>query len=135
MSDAITALQTSIVAALNADGALSALIGADAVFDMAPKGKAAPFVTIVRHDLIVRDADLSPGNDHRLHLQLWHPEPSREKLMAMVERVVAVVTGTDLDSVSLNVTHVAHQRTETAIELKSGRARALVVFRLFSEPV
>jgi len=40
MTHAIAALQTSIVAALNADAALVALIGTDAVFDLAPKGPA-----------------------------------------------------------------------------------------------
>ncbi len=135
MTHAIAALQTSIVSALNADPALVALIGADAVFDMAPKGKTGPFIVIVRHDLIAHNTDLSPGNEHRLHLQVWHMEPSREKLLAMVDRVVAVMTSANLNSASLNVTNVNHQRCETAIDLKTGRARALVVFRLFSEPV
>jgi len=135
MTHAIAALQTSIVAALNADPALIALIGANAVFDMAPKGKAAPYIVVVRHDLIARNTDLSPGNEHRLHLQAWHIEPSREKLLAMVDRIVAVMTSANLDSVGLDVTNVNHQRCETAIDLKSGHARALVVFRIFSEPV
>jgi len=135
MTHAITALQTSIVSALNADPALVALIGLNAVFDMAPKGKTGPYIVVVRHDLMARNTDLSPGNEHRLHLQLWHMEPSREKLLAMVDRVVAVVTSANLNSVSLNVTNIDHQRCDTAIDLKSGRARALVVFRLFSEPV
>jgi len=89
----------------------------------------------VRHDLIARNTDLSPGNEHRLHLNVWHPEPSRAKLLEMVDRVVAVMTSANLNSVGLTVTQVNHQRCETAIDRKSGHARALVVFRLFSEPV
>lgn len=130
----IADLQASIIAALSADSALIASIGANAIFDMPPKAKSAPYIVILRHDLVVRDTDLAPGNDHRLQLQIWHTDPSREVVLALAERVTQVLSAADLSTATLVVTHLQQQRTETMIDRKSGLARALLVFRIFSEP-
>ncbi len=131
----ISDLQASIVSALSADIQLIAAIGNDAVFDMPPKGKSAPYIVILRHDLIAHDADISPGHDHRIQIQIWHNDPSRAAVLVLVDRVIEVMAGTDLSSLTLNVSHIQHDRTETAIDRKSGQARALLTFRVFSEPV
>ena len=131
----IADLQASIVAALSADTQLIAAIGSDAIFDMPPKGKRAPYLVILRHDLIAHDADISPGHDHRIQIQIWHNDPSRAAVLALAERVIAVLTTADLSSPTLHVSHVQLDRTETAIDKKSGQARASLVFRIFSEPV
>jgi hypothetical protein len=134
MTHPIIDLQTSIIGKLNADAPLVALIGANAIFDMPPKGKTAPYLAIIRHDLIVRDTDLTPGNDHRLQLRLWSPDPSRAKVLDAGERVIAVLISEMLSTVTLKVTTVRHQRTDTAIDLKTGRAYATMAFRILSEP-
>ncbi|HHG90662.1 MAG TPA: DUF3168 domain-containing protein [Devosia sp.] len=130
----IADLQASIVAALGADTQLVAAIGADAVFDMPPKGKRAPYLVILRHDLVTRDTDILPGHDHRVQIQAWHADPSRAAVLVLAERVITVMESTDLSSSTLSVSHIQLDRTETAIDRKSGQARALLVFRIFSEP-
>ncbi len=131
----IADLQASIVAALSADTQLIAAIGSDAIFDMPPKGKVAPYLVILRHDLIARDADISPGHDHRIQIQIWHNDPSRAAVLVLADRVIEVMASADLSTLTLNVSHVQHDRTETAIDRKSGQARASLAFRVFSEPV
>src|SRR5690606_11896233 len=64
----IIILQSALVGALKADAALVALTGTDGVFDAAPRGRPAPYVVIARHDLIARDGDAAPGQEHRLLL-------------------------------------------------------------------
>ncbi len=130
----IADLQASIVSALAADTQLIAAIGSDAVFDMPPRGKVAPYVVILRHDLLTHDTDLLPGHDHRIQIQIWHNDPSRAAVLVLADRVIEVMAGTDLSSLALNVSHVQHDRTETTIDRKSGQARALLVFKIFSEP-
>ncbi|MCF6303515.1 MAG: DUF3168 domain-containing protein [Devosiaceae bacterium] len=134
MSHPIIELQTSIISQLNADVPLTSAIGADGIFDMPPKGRSDPFLVFSRHDLIARDSDISPGNDHRIQIAIWVPEPNRAKALALAERVIQVVQIEPLNTINLRVTTVTHLRTDTAIEKKTGRAYATIYFRILSEP-
>lgn len=132
MSHPITALQVALIAALRADAGLAALVGGG-VFDAPPRGRAPPYVTIARHDLLPRDGDLAPGHEHRLLLQVLGDQPSRKAVLAIVERVLAVALDGALAPDGLVVTLRRHERTETSIDAKTGLARAAVTLRLFSE--
>lgn len=134
MTHPITALQSALVATLRADAALTALVGARAIFDAPPRDAMAPYIAIVRHDMLPRDGDAAPGNDHRLVLHLWHPDASRKAVLAMAERVLAVLLDGALLPVGLVVTNRTHERTDTAIELTTGTARAALTLRFFTEP-
>ena len=127
----ISLLQTALVAALKADPALVTLTGPDGVFDAAPTGRAPPYVVIARHDLLIRDADAAPGQEHRLQLHCWGDQPSRKRALDMAERVVAVSLA--LTAPGLVLTHRLHLRTDTVIDEATGLARAAVAIRVFSE--
>ena len=133
MSHPIIALQGPLVVALRADSALTALVGADAVFDGPPAGKRAPYVTIARHDVLRRDGDVAPGHEHRVLVHAWSSEASRKAVLAIAERVIAVAMAASLDD-DVVVTHRVHERTDTAIDRDTGFARAAVALRFFSEP-
>jgi hypothetical protein len=131
----IVELQGALVAALNDDAALVALIGSNGIFDAAPKGRQAPYGVIARHDVLARDGDDAPGLEHRVLVHLWHAEASRKAVLAMAERVVAVALGSGLHAAGLAVTHRAHLRTDTEVDGKTGQARAAVALRFFSEAI
>ncbi len=135
MTHPIIDLQISIVSKHSAEADLIALIGANAIFDMPPKGKSSPFIVVLRHNLIVHDFDNAPGNDHRIQMKIWVPEPNRSSVLAIADRVTSVLVSQDLSTPTLLITNARHQRTDTAIDLKSGRANAMLVFRILSEPV
>ncbi|MCZ4344882.1 DUF3168 domain-containing protein [Devosia neptuniae] len=126
----ITLLQTALVAALKADVALTAIIGDDGVFDAAPRGRAPPYVLIARHDVLTRNVDLAPGQEHRLQLHCWGDQPSRQRALDMAERVVAVTLA--LEAPELALSHIGHVRTDTVIDDDTGLARAAVAIRVFS---
>ncbi|MHA6298126.1 DUF3168 domain-containing protein [Devosia sp. CAU 1758] len=128
----IASLQTALVAALEADAALIALIGAGGVFDAPPRDRPAPYVVIDRHDMRQRDGDATPGQEHRVLLHCWSNQPSRKAALEIAERVVAVGAAA-LAPVDLLVTHAEHTRTETSIDTATGQARAAVMLRFFSE--
>jgi hypothetical protein len=128
----IAALQAALVAALDADAALAALIGAGGVFDAPPQNRPAPYVVIDRHDMRQRDGDQSPGQEHRVLLHCWSDQPSRKAALEIAERVVVAALG-GLAPVGLTVTHGEHMRTETTIDTATGQARAAVTLRFFSE--
>ena len=127
----ISLLQGALVAALKDDAALVAIAGADGVFDAAPNGRPAPYVVIVRHDVVQRDGDGTPGQEHRLLLHCWGDQPSRRRALDMAERVVDVAVA--FVAVGITVTHREHVRTETVIDKDTGLARAAVTLRFLSE--
>ena len=127
----ISLLQGALVSALKADTALVALVGPDGVFDAAPRGQPAPYVVIARHDMIQRDGDAAPGQEHRLLLHCWGDQPSRKRALDLAERVVAVAL--DFAAADITVTHREHVRTETVIDRDTGHARAAVALRFYSE--
>jgi hypothetical protein len=125
-------LQAALVDALQADAALTALIGPGGVCDAPPRGRAPPYVVIARHDVRQADGDQAPGQEHRVLLHCWSDQPSRKAALEMAQRVVAA--GLNLAPAGLVVTHGEHMRTETIMDGKSGLARAAVLLRFFSEP-
>lgn len=131
--EALSLLQGALVAALRADAALVAIIGSESVFDAPPKGRAAPWVVIARHDALARDGDLAPGLEHRLLIHCWSDQPSRKRALDMAGRVVAVAAS--FVATDIAVTHRDHLRTETAVDGKTGQARAAVSLRFHSEPI
>jgi hypothetical protein len=134
MSHPIVSLQASLLAALGADAGLVALIGEAGVFDAPPKGRAAPYVTLARHDIVVRDTDLAPGQEHRLLIHVWAGRPSRKAALAITERVLAAALDTPLAPEGLIVTLRRHERTDTAIDPATGQARAALTLAFFTEP-
>jgi hypothetical protein len=134
MTHPIVALQSALVTALRADAALTALVGAEAIFDAPPRGKQPAYVVIARHDVLARDGDTAPGHEHRLLLHVWAKEASRKGALAIADRVIAVTFAAALSGGGLVVTHRQHDRTDTAIDLDSGQARAAIALRFFSEP-
>jgi len=134
MTHPIVSLQTSLLAALFADTELMTTLGGTYIFDAPPKGRKPPYVAISRHDALSRDGDAAPGYDHRLLVQCWHPEPSRKAVLDIAERIVVVALSIDLSSDDLRMTHIHHDRTDTAIDTDTGYARAAIVLRVFTEP-
>jgi len=126
MTHPILALQASLVAALRAAGL--------SVFDTPPQGQPPPYVVLARHDVLPRDGDDAPGHEHRLLLHVWTTEASRKSAVALTEAVIDTVISAALDSDSLLVTLRRHDRTDTAIDPVTGRARAAVALTFFSEP-
>ncbi len=131
MTHPILALQGALVAALRADAELAALAP---VSDAPPKAAAVPYIVIARHDLLPRDGDATPGNEHRLVLHAWAADASRKAVVAIAERLLAVALTADLDAGALVVTLRRHERTDTIIDQNTGRARAAIGLTFFSEP-
>lgn len=126
MSHPILALQTMLVAALRDAGIT--------VFDAPPAATTPPYVTIARHDVLARDGDDAPGYEHRLLLHAWTADASRKSAVAIAEVVVDTAMAAALDSDDLRVTLRRHDRTDTAIDPVTGRARAAIAMTFFSEP-
>ncbi|MET3926183.1 DUF3168 domain-containing protein [Devosia sp. 2618] len=126
----ISLLQGALVAALKGDVSLAAIVG-DGVFDAPPRGAVAPYVVIARHDVLQRDGDEAPGQEHRVLIHCRGDQPSRKRALDMAVRVVAVALG--LSAGGIVVTHCEHVRTDTVIDRDTGHAKAAVTLRFLSE--
>jgi len=102
------------------------------VFDAPPRGTAPPYVIIARHDLLPRDGDLAPGHEHRVLLHVWAADASRKAVLATAEDVIDAAL--DISNDELRVTLARHDRTDTAIDAATGRARAAIALTYFTEP-
>jgi len=134
MQAEMMSLQAALVSAFAADTALTALIGADGVVDAPPKGREAPYVTIARHDCVRRDGLDAPGTDHRLIFHAWAGRASRRAALEIAARLEAVAVSASLDGGGIIVTHRVAERCESEIDLRTGRARAMLRMRFLVEP-
>jgi hypothetical protein len=134
MQAEMMALQAALVSAFAADASLVALIGADGVVDAPPRGREAPYVTIARHDCVRRDGLDAPGTDHRLTLHAWAARASRKAALEIAARLEAVAGAAALSGGGILVTHRVAERCETEIDLRTGRARAMLRMRFLAEP-
>jgi hypothetical protein len=125
MTHPIVQLQAALVAALRAELE-------PPVFDAPPRDTAPPYVAIVRHDVLPRDGDAAPGHEHRLLLHVWAAEASRKAVLAIAEEVVEIALG--IAGAELTITLRRHDRTDTAIDGATGRARAAIALTYFTEP-
>ena len=125
MTHPIVQLQAALVAALRAGLAAP-------VFDAPPKEAVPPYVAIVRHDVLPRDGDAAPGHEHRLLLHVWAGEASRKAVLAIAGAVVGLALA--MASEELAVTLRRHDRTDTAIDPATGRARAAIAMTFHTEP-
>lgn len=128
-------VQAALMTAWGADAPLALLLGEGAIFDAPPRGAKPPYVAILRHDVVPRDGDAAPGFEHRLTIHCWSPHPSRTRAMEIADRIERVAVMGALSPTGHVVTHRRHVRTQTAVDLSTGRARAAVELRLLSEPV
>lgn len=127
-------IQTALVTAWSHDDPLTLLIGTGAVFDAPPKGRQPPYVTILSHDAAPRDGDETPGFEHRMTVHCWSPQPSRRSALEIADRIERVAVTGAVEPEGHVLTLRRHIRTETTIDLATGRARAAVTLRFFSEP-
>jgi hypothetical protein len=125
MTHPIVVLQAALVTALRAESE-------PPVFDAPPRDTTPPYVTIARHDVLPRDGDGTPGHEHRLALHVWAADASRKSVLAFAEQVVEISLAVASDD--LTITLRRHDRTDTAIDQATGRARAAVALTYFTEP-
>jgi len=92
-------------------------------------------VPIARPDLLPRDGDTAPGYEHRLLLHAWVADASRKSAVDLAGKLVDAALAAELDGETLRVTLRRHDRTDTAIDAATGRARAAIAMTFYSEPV
>lgn len=134
MAHPASILQTALVSAWNADPVVVAALGGGSILELPRRDTVAPYVVIASHHVLARDTDLSPGWEHRMRVRVWGGGPNRAEVLTLADALVTATGLVTLSGPELWLTLVRHMRTDSDIEPKSGRARASIEWRLFTEP-
>ena len=136
MSEAILALRAAIQARLEADAALTALIGADRIFDEAPRAMRGLYV--VHGEVEARDwsARTERGCEQELAIVIWAAQSSsaRQALEA-AGLIVAALGEVDLAPEGHNLVNLRWLSSRLAREPRNGLPSVTVRFRAVTEPL
>lgn len=131
--DAISALQAVIISACAQHAGLITLIGENSVSDAPLKGKSLPYVAIVNHRLTKRPADGFGGQEHAVSLSAWVKGADRAKAAQIAHSLIDALSVSDLSHPDLTIISSDHLRTDVNYETRSGRTRARVDLRFFTQ--
>ncbi|MCD2172028.1 DUF3168 domain-containing protein [Rhizobium sp. C4] len=130
MTDAQSALSAAIVSALNANAALTAIIGANAIHDRLLTKAAMPYVVLREITSSEWGADNDGGLEHQIALDAWSSRPGHREAETM-----AGLIRQSLDNAQLTLTggvtlvSLLHVKTRTRREAKTDAHVAEMVFR------
>ncbi|PRX10474.1 UNVERIFIED_ORG: uncharacterized protein DUF3168 [Martelella mediterranea] len=134
MSSAENALLGAIHRTLNSDAALSALIGADAIFDRLLSRPRLP--AIVFGECETRDYSTSTesGSEHFLTIEIWSEAHGRKTLQTIEARVKALLHDSDLSLSGFALINLLHRSTRVRRVTRTGYFLAEMRFRAVTEP-
>lgn len=133
MTSPILALQSAIVAALNADATLVSLLGGAKTFEHAPPTTNYPWIAF--EQLSARDfsASVYPGHEHRCSLICVSRQPGTKEALAIAERVVEILQDAAL---SLDGHRLINLQTTNVEIIRAGKEptrKARVSLRVVTE--
>jgi hypothetical protein len=131
---AALALQSALVAALRADGPLTALLGAEAVYDGAPRDAAFPHVTLA--DLASLGYADSAGDrqEHYATFLVYSREGGRRQALEILAAMTAVLDAAALSLVGYTLVNLTVERTEARRQNDAKTWRGLMRVRAVTEP-
>jgi hypothetical protein len=133
MSAPLLAIQAALVAHLNGDAGLVALLGGPRVFAQAPAATVAPWIAV--EDARRRDYGVSgpAAHEHRLALVCVSREPGAKQALELAERVAVASEAAALAPEGARLVSIAATSIETLRPGRDGLRRARVVLRAVTE--
>lgn len=130
MAGSANALQAAIHARLASDAALTAMIGADSVFDRRVSGKAMPYLVLSE----VTTSGFAPDiEEHEVKIEAWSDAEGRKQSQEIAARVKALLDGADLSLTGFSLANLIHRSTRARREVKTRAQVAEIVFRAVTE--
>jgi uncharacterized protein DUF3168 len=134
MSTAAAALRAAIHDALNADGALVALLGGAKVYDEPPKSVAFPYVTLGEARVASFAADEAPGEEHQLTLHAWSRQGGHREAHLIAGALLNALDGAPLALADHHLVNLRFALADVRREADGRTYHALVRFRAVTEP-
>lgn len=91
MTASVLALRAGLFSRLAADSALTVLIGANRIFDAAPRAQAFPYLVLASLGSRPLLSRIEEGEEHDLVLAAFSRAPGRDQALSAVLRAVSVL--------------------------------------------
>ena len=132
-------LQGAIVAALKADTAVTAIVGAR-IYDRVPRGSDGnisalmPFVGIGPWDELTEDADCVPGESIAVDIECWSDEPGFPQIHRLNAAVKAALHDDDTIQIAANaLVYLTHTQTRTLRDPDGLTSHGILTFEAYVE--
>jgi hypothetical protein len=134
MSTAAAALRAAIHTALNADGALNALLGGPKVYDEPPRGAAFPYVTLGDARVSDFSSGNEPGEEHQITLHGWSRQGGHREAHLIAGALLQALDDAPLAPAGHHLVNLRFALADIRREADGRTYHALVRFRAVTEP-
>lgn len=135
MAHSSAELQTTIVQALSADPAVTALLGGPKIFDHAPERVRFPYLTLGRTAVIDWSTGTEDGDEHILTLHVWSRGGSKAEVYQIMDTVSTKLQDATLPLDSHRLVNLRLQFAEARREPDSPTYHGILRFRAVTEPL
>ena len=128
-------LQQSIFAALTADVALTALLGAGRIFDDVPQGSALPYLTLGQSTARDWSTVTDDGTEHILTLHVWSNARGKKQAHEILGAVRSALHDRPLTLAGHRLINLRHEFSEARRDPDGETIHGLARFRAVTEPL
>jgi len=134
MPSAPWSLQQSIFAALTADAALTALLGAGRIYDDVPQGSPLPYVTLGQATARDWSTAGEDGTEHTLTLHVWSNARGKKQVHEILGAVRAALHDQPLALAGHRLINLRHEFSEARRDADGETIHGTARFRAVTEP-
>jgi len=135
MTFANVALRAAIHDALSADGALTAALGGQRVYDAPPRGAAFPYVTLGEARLVDASSDGGETQEHLLTLHAWSRQGGHKEAHGIAGALLQALDDAPLAPDGHRLVNLRFSIADIRREADGRTYHAVVRFRAVTEPV
>lgn len=130
MTDPQSALSAALVAALNANAALTAIIGPNAIHDRLLTKAAMPYIVLRDISSTEWGADNDGGLEHQISLDAWSSTSGHREAQTLAGLIREALDNASLTlAAGVSLVSLLHVKTRTRREAKTDAHVAEMVFR------
>ena len=134
MPSASWSLQQSVFATLVADTAITALLGADRIYDDVPQGSPLPYLTLGQSTVRDWSTGTDDGNEHLITLHVWSDAKGKKQASDIADAVRTALHDQPLTLVGHRLVNLRHEFSEARRDPDGATVHATVRFRAVTEP-
>lgn len=127
-------LQKSIYAALADNGPLTAVLGAERIFDAPPQAAAFPYVVIDQMQVRDWSTGTERGAEHVLMLHVWSRNEGKREIYEIADATREALDGAELSLDDHRLINLAHQYSDLRRDEDGKTYHGIVRFRAVTEP-
>lgn len=135
MTSSALELQKAVFAVLNADPALTGLLGENAIHDHAPAHLAFPYVTFGRTSAFDWSTGTEDGSEHLFTLHVWSKAKGKSQAMEIVDAIHRVLHDAQLAMTGHRLVNLREEFQEVRYDEDQAVHHGVVRYRAVTEAV